>query len=432
MLSVAGVTFLSYFVPPHRLAACLNAWIPTPNPVILWQHFPIRSLERLKKYLFWRKFYLMETKAKKSDFVLTPYMKGNDWRATYQILNTVVPYFFLWFLAVKAAAISFWLLPPIMVSIALFSLRCFSLMHDCGHYSLFRSKRVNRIIGFILGVINGIPQYPWSRGHAFHHKHNGDWEKYRGPSALISTEAFAKLSPSAQTRYELLRHPFMTLPGGFFYLAIKPRLALIMGTYDFLIHLLTCLKQDLGMGLKGIISSHKSKNWYTKGEFWDLLFNNICVVSSWIFFGKLLGFGFFLSVYSITLTFSAAIFICIFFVQHNFEGSYAHKTEGWDYLLGAIEGSSYLELPTVIKWFGADIGYHNIHHLSERIPNYNLEACHKENMHLLTHVKKLRIADIPNCFKFILWDSASNQLQSIASFRQTEVDTCLVASKSVA
>lgn len=361
----------------------------------------------------------METTVKKSDFVLAPYMKSNDLRATYQILNTVVPYILLWFLAVKAAFISYWLLPPIVVLMALFSGRCFSLMHDCGHYSLFCSKRANRVIGFILGAINAIPQYPWSRGHAYHHKTNGDWQRYRGPSALISTEEFAKLSPSAQRRYELLRHPLMIFPGGFFYLAIKPRLALILGTYGFIRHFLTCIKQDPGMSLATIISSYKSKNWYTAGEFWDLLFNNICSVGGWIFLGNLLGFGFFLSVYSITLTLSAAIFICVFFVQHNFDGSYAHKTEGWDYLRGAIEGSSYLELPKVFRWFAADIGYHNIHHLCEKIPNYNLEACHNQNRHLLADVKVLRISDIPDCFKFILWDSASNRLVSIASFRQS-------------
>ncbi|QSV69313.1 MAG: fatty acid desaturase [Aphanizomenon flos-aquae DEX188] len=358
---------------------------------------------------------------KKSDFVLAPYMKSNDLRAAYQVLNTVVPYILLWFLAARAAKFSLFLLPPIMVLIVLFSLRCFSLMHDCGHYSLFRSKRVNRVVGFILGVINAIPQYPWSRGHAYHHKTNGDWEKYRGPSALISTEQFAKLSPSGQNRYELLRHPLMLFPGGFFYLAIKPRLALIAGLYGFIGHLLICIQENPSMDIKEIIYSYKSRNWYTAGEFVDILFNNICVVGIWIYLGYLLGFGFFFGVYSITLTFSAAIFICIFFVQHNFDGSYAHKTEGWDYTLGALEGSSYLELPTVLKWFGANIGYHNIHHLSERIPNYNLEACHNENGHLLTHVKKLKIADIPDCFQFILWDASTDSLVSIASFRQSTV-----------
>jgi acyl-lipid omega-6 desaturase (Delta-12 desaturase) len=360
----------------------------------------------------------METMIKKSDFVLTPYMKSNDLKATYQILNTVVPYVLLWILAVKVADISLWLLPPIIILMIMFSARCFSLMHDCGHYSLFTSKKVNRIVGFILGVINTIPQYPWSRGHAYHHKTNGDWQRYRGPAAVMSTEDFRKLSPSGQWWYEFLRHPLMLFPGGFFYLAIKPRLALILGIYGFIGHFLTCLKQDLRMGLGKIISSYQSKHWYTTGEFWDLLFNNICVVSSWIFLGHLIGFGLFFSIYSITITGSAAIFICVFFVQHNFEGSYAHKTEGWDYLKGAIEGSSYLELPRILKWFAADIGYHNIHHLSEKIPNYNLESCHHQNIHLLANSKKLHIADIPDCFKYILWDADSNSLISIATFHE--------------
>ncbi len=356
---------------------------------------------------------------KKSDFVLAPYMKSNDGQAIYQILNTVVPYLLLWPLAIKAAAVSLWLLPPIMLLMTVFSVRCFSLMHDCGHYSLFNSKKVNRVVGCMLGMINAIPQYPWSRGHAYHHKTNGDWERYRGPSGLVSTAEFAKLSPAAQRRYELLRHPLMIFPGGFFYLAIKPRLALILGAYGFIGHWFSCLKNTPGTSFSEIFDSYQSRNWYTTAEFWDLLLNNICVVGGWIAFSYLLEPAFFLSIYSITLTCSAAIFICIFFVEHNFEGSYAHKTAGWDYLLGAIEGSSYLKLPAIMQWFAADIGYHNIHHLSERIPNYHLAACHHENIHLLTKVKILQLRDIPGCFQFILWDAASDRLISIKSFRET-------------
>ncbi len=362
---------------------------------------------------------------KKSDFILTPYMQSNNFAATYQILNTLIPYFLLWFLAVKAVAISFWLLLPIMVLMTLFLARCFSLMHDCGHYSLFSSKKVNRGIGFLLGVVNAIPQYPWSRGHAYHHKTNGDWERYRGPSGLASTEEFAKLSPSAQRRYELIRHPLMLLPGGFFYLAIKPRLTLIIGTFRFISYLLNSLNRNTGKSFSEIVTSYDSRDWYTWQQFWDLLFNNICVITSWIFFSKLLGVGFFLGIYGITLTGAAAIFICVFFVQHNFEGSYAHKTEGWDYLHGAIAGSSYLKLPAILNWFSADIGYHNIHHLSERIPNYHLRACHLDNIHLLADVKTLRIFDIPNCFKFILWDANSNSLVSIATFRENIAIACI-------
>ncbi len=354
---------------------------------------------------------------KKSDFVLAPYMKSNNLRATYQILNTVVPYILLWFLAVKAASISLWLLPPILVLMVLFLLRCFSLMHDCGHYALFSSRQVNRLMGFMLGVINAIPQYAWSRDHAYHHKTNGNWELYRGVATFLSTEEFAQLNDFDQKLYGILRQPIMTLPGGFFYLTIQPRLVLLLGSYDFMMHVFTCLRQNPGMGFAAIISSHKSKHWPTAGEFWDVLLNNICVVGGWIVMSNLIGAGLFFSIYSIVLTFAGAIFISVFFVQHNFEGSYAHKTQGWDYLKGAIEGSSYLDLPAILRWFTADISYHSIHHLSERIPNYNLEACHYRNIHLLSQVKTIRISDMLHCSRFILWDADSNSLASIPEQR---------------
>ena len=353
----------------------------------------------------------------KSDFVLTPYMKSNDLRATYQVLNTIFPYIFLWFLAVNAAQISFWLLPPIIVLLVLFSLRCFSLMHDCGHYSLFSSKKINRVVGFILGLVNAMPQYWWSRDHAYHHKTNGDWEQYRGIGDFLSVKEYAQLSPSDQKMYGVLRHPLMVIPGGFFYLAFKPRLIFILGIYEFLVDLVSSLKTDPEMDLVSILSAHKPKHWSTAAEFWDILLNNIVVVGGWIFLCHWLGAGFFLSVYSIVLTFSAAIFINVFFVQHNFDEAYAHTSEGWNYLTGAIEGSSYLDIPAVLKWFTADISYHNIHHLSERIPNYNLKACHQANSHLLTQVKTIGIGDILDCSQFILWDSDENKLVSIKSFR---------------
>ncbi|MGB3615099.1 MAG: fatty acid desaturase [Elainellaceae cyanobacterium] len=360
----------------------------------------------------------MTMPVQKADFTLQPYMKSNNLRATVQILNTVVPYIALWILAVKAAPVAPWLLPPVMVLMVLFSTRCFSLMHDCGHYSLFTAKKANRAVGFALGVLNAIPQYPWSRGHAFHHKTNGDWERYRGPSALISTNDFEQLPPSAQWRYAAIRHPLMLLPGGFFYLAIKPRVALIAGTIGFISHSLDCLKKGTKTSLPQIVSSYQSKHWYTAAEFWDLLFNNICVVGSWVLLCHYIGTALFLSLYAVVLAFSAAVFIYLFFIQHNFEGSYAHRTDGWSYVRGAIEGSSYLKMSAVLEWFTASIGYHNIHHLSERIPNYNLKACHQANSHLLTGVKILQIKDMPACAKFILWDRDANRLVSIQDHRR--------------
>jgi acyl-lipid omega-6 desaturase (Delta-12 desaturase) len=362
--------------------------------------------------------FKMTNAIKKSDFVLTPYTKSNDFRAAYQILNTVLPYVLLWFLAFKAVYVCFWLLPPIMVLMTLFSVRCFSLMHDCGHYSLFNSKGINRLFGFILGVINAIPFYSWVRIHNNHHKTNGNWEKYRGPSGLLSIDEFMKLSAARQRYYELLRHPLMSIPAGFLYIILKPRINFAIGLCGFTGYLITCLKKDFRVNILKVFYSYKSKYWHTRDEFLGLFFNNVCVIVGCIAFSYFLEIKFFLSIYLITLTFSSAISILSFSVQHTFEGSYAHQTEGWNYVMGAIKGSSYLQLPTILKWFSADIGYHNIHHLSEKIPNYHLENCHRRNILLLSDVKILRIRDVPECFKFILWDSKSNNLISIKSYRQ--------------
>lgn len=349
----------------------------------------------------------------KSDFVLNPYMKSNDLLATFQVLNTLIPYILLWALAFQLSQVSLWFLPPIAVLLVLFSLRCFSLMHDCGHYSLFTSKKVNRLVGFVLGMINGMPQYWWARDHAYHHKTNGDWERYRGIGDFLSTDEYALLTSKDQRLYGLIRHPWMTLPGGLFYLAFKPRLILIAGIYDLVRDAWSQRKTRTDWQLSSLLDTHQSKYWGSAAEFWDVLLNNVCVISSWLILCHFLGTSFFLGLYSVVLAFSAAIFIMVFFVQHNFEGAYAHKTEGWSYVAGAIEGSSYLEMPAILMWFTADIGYHSIHHLSEKIPNYNLKACHQANSHLLSKTKRLKIKDILNCSKFILWDADSDQLISI-------------------
>ena len=129
---------------------------------------------------------------------------------------------------------------------------------------------------------------------------------------------------------------------------------------------------------------------------------------------KWFGFVFFVSFYSIVLTLSAAILICVFFVQHNYENAYAKNTKNWDLIDGAILGSSNLDIPSWLNWFLADISFHSIHHLSERIPNYNLRACHKANIHLLQQSKFLKLKDFSNCFKYIIWDNKNEKLIPIS------------------
>ena len=101
------------------------------------------------------------------------------------------------------------------------------------------------------------------------------------------------------------------------------------------------------------------------------------------------------------------------FVQHNFEGSYANGSDGWSSVNGALEGSSNLEISRLLNWFFADISFHSIHHLCDRIPNYNLRSCHFDNQTLLKNTKNIKLEDIPSCFKYILWDSQLNCLTTI-------------------
>ena len=113
------------------------------------------------------------------------------------------------------------------------------------------------------------------------------------------------------------------------------------------------------------------------------------------------------------MTLSAAIFICIFYIQHNFEGSYAKNTKNWNLIKGAVEGSSNLDIPDWLNWFFADISFHSIHHLCDQVPNYQLRACHKKNQHLLKSSTTLSFKDIPNCFNYIIWDSSEQKLTTI-------------------
>ena len=361
----------------------------------------------------------------RGDFDLRPYTDSSNGRGAWQVLNTLVPLALLWGLAFRALSHGSWLLIPLMALQVLFLARSFSLMHDCGHDTLFRNRTANRWVGFLLGVVAGIPQLPWAQGHAFHHRHNGDWEKYQGPSALVSTEAFDRQTPAQQRRYRWLRHPLMLLPGGFFYLVLKPRLALLLGLIDLVPDVIQALQQTPQANLVEVVASHRSRHWHSPREGRDLLLNNIAVLALWWAMASLIGAGAFWTIYAPVMACAAAIVICIFFVQHNFPDSYAHRTEGWNGMTGVLEGTSNLELPALLNWFSADIGCHAIHHLCSAIPNYRLRECQQRNASLLTGVTRLSLRDIPACFGYILWDPEAGRLTTIDSHRAASIGTAV-------
>jgi len=363
------------------------------------------------------------SKVKRDDFLIKPYLKRNNFKAYYQIISTIIPIISLWLITYQVInsplllLIKGLLLFPIVCLLTLLSSRAFSLMHDCGHNSLFEKRSLNNLFGFLLGVLNGIPQKPWAIDHAFHHRNNGNWEIYKGPIDVLSLEDYNLLSKKEKIIYKFSRNWLMLFPGGFFYLVLKPRLGLIIIIFNLS---KSILKETINkikrrkfseiLRIKSRIKPPFSDYGDNFDELFDLITNNIAVIGCWILMSNWLGIAFFLTFYSIISTLSAAILICVFFVQHNYENAYASNKKNWDIIDGAILGSSNLDIPNWLNWFLADISFHSVHHLSERIPNYNLRACHEANIHLLNHSKFLSLKDFPKCFKYIIWDNKNEKL----------------------
>ena len=363
---------------------------------------------------------LPTTPLRRIDLNIKPYMVSDDKIASWQIINTAIPLILCCVAIVKTTeqlnVLSLILTPALFALIILFLSRSFSLMHDCGHHSLFKSKTANRSAAFLLSIFHAMPHHPWSRGHAFHHKHNGNWNRYRGPSALTTRREFEKKGKNSQFLYQALRHPLTLFPGGFYYLVIKPRVALLLGFVELIANgTIDGFRKISSRKLFNpfiFINDHKSSFFYTKEEVYDTLANTLCISLAWWWIGSAIGYWHFWILYTLIMSTSAAIMIAVFFVQHNFPGSYASDEDHWSYFKGAIDGSSFLIMPPVLNWFTADIAYHHVHHLSERIPNYRLRHCHEDRQNNFDGVKRLRLDQLWDCFSLILWDNETLQLVS--------------------
>ncbi len=108
--------------------------------------------------------------------------------------------------------------------------------------------------------------------------------------------------------------------------------------------------------------------------------------------------------------------VWLFYVQHQFEGVYWARQERWDFVRAALEGSSLYRLPKVLQWFSGNIGFHHIHHLSPRVPNYLLERCFRENP-VFQQVKPLTLLSSLKSMGLRLWDEERGRLVGFGSFR---------------
>ena len=170
--------------------------------------------------------------------IIDGHVKPDNLKGFSQILTTLLPLALVWFAVAWSANISYWFTAALLIPMVLLLIRSFVLMHECGHGSLFRSAWLNKVFGFSLGVISGMPQYVWSQHHHFHHSTNGNWAKYRGPLNIVTVADYAAMSPSQQRSYRNGRRITLAPLAGFLYVLFNPRFNCLKGSISLLVYLI--------------------------------------------------------------------------------------------------------------------------------------------------------------------------------------------------
>jgi len=345
---------------------------------------------------------------------------ADDARGYAQVLTTLGPLAVLWCAVGPSAGVSPWLTVVVTAVMTLFLVRAFVLMHECGHVSLFRTDWLNRAFGFVFGILSGMPQFVWSKHHAYHHATNGNWAKYRGPLNTRSVDEFRGMTGAQQRRYELARNIWLAPFGGFLYLIFNPRYTWLAGSLRFVGHVVKGLVTQPGVSIRAHAAGFRTPYWNDAREYWHMFWNNVVLLAVWVLMSLWIGPALFFAVYLSSVSLAGGAAIVLFTVQHNFEHSYASGNDGWDSGVAAIQGTSFLTLPRWLHWFTANIAYHHIHHLSARIPNYCLAECHERYHDQFTEVKRIRLSEIHKAMQYILWDTRARRIISVAECRQMQ------------
>jgi omega-6 fatty acid desaturase (delta-12 desaturase) len=318
--------------------------------------------------------------------IVTKYQEPSLPRAVWQIVNTLGPLAAIWFLMYCSLSVSWWLLVPLAVLAGAFLVRVFIIFHDCGHGSYFKSRRANDIVGFITGVLTFTPYYQWRWDHALHHATSGHLDK-RGTGDLwtLTVQEYLEASRGKRFAYRLARNPlllFVLAP--IFVLLVKQR-----------------------------FPSAKDNKRERHSVYWM----NLAIAGMITGLSLLFGVKAYLLIQLISMGVAGSAGFWLFYVQHQFEGVYWERGENWDYTSAALQGSSFYKLPRVLQWFTGNIGYHHIHHLSARIPNYNLESCH-EATPLFQQVKPVTFFASFKSLTFRLWDEQRRVLVGYSYLRE--------------
>ncbi|ASZ20330.1 fatty acid desaturase [Bacillus paranthracis] len=316
----------------------------------------------------------------------------------WQLINTVVPFVVLWYLAYKSLSVSYLLaLVPSLLA-AGFMTRIFIIFHDCTHYSFFKSRRANRIVGTCMGVLTLFPFDQWGHEHAIHHATSGNLDK-RGTGDIwtLTVDEYVAAPFRLRLAYRLYRNPFVMFGLG--------------PIYVFL------LKNRFNR--KGARQKERMNTYLT----------NIIIVAVVAILCWAIGWQSFLLVHGTIFLIAGSVGIWLFYVQHTFEDSYFEEDKDWEYVKAAVEGSSFYKLPKILQFLTGNIGFHHVHHLSPRVPNYKLEEAHNNTLPL-KNVPTITLATSLRSLRFRLWDEKSNNFVSFKDVKNIIKNNVSVRVKS--
>lgn len=302
-----------------------------------------------------------------------PHMKHSIW----QIVNTVGPFVLLWYFCYLSLSISYWLTLPLTVIAGGFLIRIFIIFHDCCHKSFFRNRMANEIVGTVTGILTCCPYHQWRHSHTVHHATSGNLCK-RGTGDIwtLTVEEYLTLPWLRRLFYRLYRNPLIMFGFG--------------PIYIFLI--------DYRFNRKRAGTKERINTYIT-----NFGIAGLAAMLCWI-----LGWQEFLLVQGPIFLISGMAGIWLFYVQHQFEETYFETEENWDYVKAALQGSSFYKLPRILHWITGNIGFHHIHHLSPRVPNYYLQRVHNKNPQL-QEVKAITLLSSLRSLRFRIWNEESKK-----------------------
>jgi omega-6 fatty acid desaturase (delta-12 desaturase) len=319
---------------------------------------------------------------------LAPYAVPRPGQGISNLLTSVVPYLGLIAAASFALRISGALAFALSLLAAGFLVRTFIVFHDCAHGSFLPSKRTNALLGAALGVLVYTPFAVWRREHAVHHATAGDLDRRGvGDIQTLTVDEYRGRPWRGRLGYRLFRNPLVMFGlGPLWVILLAPR----------------------------IVSWSAPRRLWRSALGTDLALVVLVATLCW-----LLGWNGFLIVQLPALLVTGSVGIWLFYVQHQFEDTYWQSSETWSYDDAALKGSSYLRLPKILQFLTGNIGLHHVHHLSARIPNYNLQAAHDENAALHT-VPTISLLEGLRATRLKLWDEQHGKLVGFRAARASQ------------